>query len=951
MWHRRAASDWVTMADRHARIDWSRSFDDELAELRRRRGDDPATTRPRLGLAISGGGIRSATFGLGVLQGLKRRGLLPHLDYLSTVSGGGYIGAWLSANCARHPGWLKATANWDASVAHLRRYSNYLSPKVGFFSADTWAMVTTWLRNALLIQVTVVLAIACLLVVPRLLFEPFLHWPSAGDWRWTTVALFVLGMVGVAGNLWRITSTGTVSLLRADRWPAGAALAAGLIAAAWGLARMTSFDPFHGGDVRYGVAAPVALLLVLAGFALQPVAVKLIALGWVGRGSAPDQVNYTQGWAQAVVVVPLVGAAYLMGAVLWGEASDPTRPLAALETFAEVAGQGWRYWPFPLAVVFVSLWLLAYCSVRRRRSAAGILTASVAPLVAVFVFHLLLSVVMVLLRGWAAHPADGAWRAFVWAPPLVSLAFFLAIVVLVGILGRQSTEGVREWWSRLAAWLGIYATGWMVVTVAAVYGPPWINWLLAVHPTAAISGGGGWIGTVLAGLFAGRSDATSGTADSKSARQRALEVLALVAPFVFIAGVLLGIAWALDAVILSASGFSWASVATLPHDGHVAFLEMSRLVGLVCLTALVVMAARVDINDFSLNAFYRNRLVRAYLGATRVGPGERTPQNFTGFDDADDLPMSALTGADAPLHVVNCTLNLGGSSDLALHTRHGAAFTMTPLACGSHYRSHLGAGVGEQIGYVSTAIYGGGVTLGQAIAVSGAAASPNSGFHTSPVVAFLLTLFNVRLGWWFPHPAGTAIRQGSPWFSLRYLIADLFGGAHDQSAFLSISDGGHFDNLGAYELVKRGCRLIVISDGECDPQLTFAGLGTLVRMCEVDFGAVIDLDVNAIRRPAAGVWSGAPYALGTIRYRDGASGAILYLKASMTGQEDTSVRQYQSLRPAFPHEDTGDQFYGEDQFESYRRLGIDVARHALDADLPADVAALVAPPPSTPCAP
>ena len=61
--------------------------------------------------------------------------------------------------------------------------------------------------------------------------------------------------------------------------------------------------------------------------------------------------------------------------------------------------------------------------------------------------------------------------------------------------------------------------------------------------------------------------------------------------------------------------------------------------------------------------------------------------------------------------------------------------------------------------------------------------------------------------------------------------------------------------------------------------------------------------------------------MGEIRYADGSTGILVYLKAAMTGHEDTSVRQYHADRPAFPHETTGDQFYGEDQFESYRRLG------------------------------
>src|SRR6185503_9026711 len=114
----------------------------------------------------------------------------------------------------------------------------------------------------------------------------------------------------------------------------------------------------------------------------------------------------------------------------------------------------------------------------------------------------------------------------------------------------------------------------------------------------------------------------------------------------------------------------------------------------------------VDINEFSLNAFYRNRLVRCYLGATRFRPGERTPQNFTGFDDDDDIALADLSSG-GPLHLVNCALNLGGSSDLALHTRHSATFTLTPLQCGSSYESREQSGETQELGYVPTYTYGG----------------------------------------------------------------------------------------------------------------------------------------------------------------------------------------------------------------------------------------------------
>ena len=348
---------------------------------------------------------------------------------------------------------------------------------------------------------------------------------------------------------------------------------------------------------------------------------------------------------------------------------------------------------------------------------------------------------------------------------------------------------------------------------------------------------------------------------------------------------------------------------------------------------LLLMALRVDINEFSLNAFYRSRLSRCYLGAACFLPGERNPQRFTKFDEKDDMPMAALGSADTsppagPLHIVNCALNLGGSSDLALHTRHSASFTLSPYVAGSGYLSRDESGAKKPLGYQPIDTYGGRdgqPTLGQAISVSGAAASPNMGYHTSPVVAFLLTVFNVRLGWWFPNPHISGVKSPSPWFSLRYLVKELFGGADDKSNYLMISDGGHFENLAAYELIRRHCRVIIISDAECDIYLRFGGLGSFIRMCEVDFEARITIDLSAIRPDADTDWNTRGFAIGKIAYGGGVpDGVLIYLKASMTGKEDSAVLQYKASHPDFPHESTGDQFYGEDQFESYRTLGREI---------------------------
>jgi hypothetical protein len=940
------------------RFTWTDVFPEELSVVKKRHCGSVPVEENLVGIAFSGGGIRSATFGLGVLEGLKHFGLLEKIDYLSTVSGGGYIGAWLSANCKRvadrreavngyerEVDWLDPTANWKESIDHLRRYSNYLSPIVGFFSADTWSMATIWLRNTVLVQLTVILGIAVLLLVPRPLFVAFENWPQVGDWRWTTICLFILGVVGIAANQLRLNRGDNVPLLKGRSWPTGLTGAAICLAIARAIGVYYDFRPFAAGPIDYRAAAPIAGLLVLAGFWLLPAAVKLLNRFWPGK-NPPEQVNYTQAWVQAVVVIPMMAVGFLVGAILWGQSQPNSGELARLDTFGGFFQAAWRHWPFPLSVVFISLWLLSFCSIRSWRDPKGVLAAIMAPLPAMLVLHVLLSAIMLLLHQWVMKDVvmkdvEGKWLAYVWTPSMVLYAFGLTIVMLIGILGRQSSEGVREWWSRFGAWLGIYGFAWMVINLAASYGPQWSAILLHANTWKGVTIGSGWVGTIIAGLFAGKSGSTSGTS-GKGAGAKAMELLAAVAPFIFIAGLLVGVSTLLHLVIAINSDLPCCGVVQLQKDHWKlltdASLGVTMAVLALCFAGLLLLAARVDINEFSLNAFYRSRLVRCYLGATRFRAGERNPQNFTGFDDNDDLPLAVLTEPEGPsagpLHIVNCALNLGGSSDLALHTRHSTIFTLTPLCCGSRYLSRDQAGNKEEMGYATTAIFGGRdgqPSLGQAISVSGAAASPNMGYHTSTVVAFLMTLFNVRLAWWFPNPSMSGINSPSPWFSLRYLLMELFGGADDKSKYLAISDGGHFENLAAYELVKRKCRVILISDGECDPNLQFEGLGMLIRMCAVDFGAKITIDVGSIRRVGESPWSSNRCAVGRIEYCDGSpDGTLIYLKASMTGHEDTSILQYRATHAAFPHESTGNQFYREDQFESYRSLGRDIVMRAFE---------------------
>ena len=180
------------------------------------------------GLALSGGGIRSATFNLGVVQALAELRLLHDFGYLSTVSGGGFIGGWLSKWIHREKGDVKLVEERLAAtirgtsgappapaapdprsepheVQFLRRYSNYLTPRAGMFSADIWTLICTYLRNTSLNLSVLVALLVVILLVPRLALVAFAAWLPAIPLRikWVSawplaVAFFLLAIAAIA---------------------------------------------------------------------------------------------------------------------------------------------------------------------------------------------------------------------------------------------------------------------------------------------------------------------------------------------------------------------------------------------------------------------------------------------------------------------------------------------------------------------------------------------------------------------------------------------------------------------------------------------------------------------------------------------------------------------------------------------------------------------------------
>jgi hypothetical protein len=189
-----------------------------------------------------------------------------------------------------------------------------------------------------------------------------------------------------------------------------------------------------------------------------------------------------------------------------------------------------------------------------------------------------------------------------------------------------------------------------------------------------------------------------------------------------------------------------------------------------------------------------------------------------------------------------------------------------------------------------------------------------------------MTIFNVRLGRWCPNPRSSKKwKHSGPRIGLFCLIAELFGLTDADADYVYLSDGGHFENLAIYELVRRRCRLIVVVDAGADGKMNFADLGNAIRKCYTDLRIEIDIDVNRIDPLRETGFSQAHCVTGKILYGKvdlGApDGTLLYIKPSLTGTELADVLNYRKTDPNFPHQATVDQWFDETQFESYRSLG------------------------------
>jgi hypothetical protein len=912
----------------------------QIAESRRARG--VSTSKPTadnlIGLAFSGGGIRSATFNLGILQALAENELLHKFDYLSTVSGGGYIGSWLAALTRRFLNALPDKSFRDVERAlipgkrepgereertflrWLRLYSNYLTPHTGLLSGDTWAMIGTWLRNVFLNQ--------------------------------TVLGLLFLGVFvschGVLLGLLQSSQRHAVELLI----PGGLAWFIAAVSMAWNVAD-------------------------------QIPSKKML------------ETTFQRVKVTVTVILPFFLACLLLNFGFWRCKELADSPL----WLWLAAGGGFYFLAWTVASVPLRLW-------REERENKGPEDRMLS--LTAFLFYSLIAgavggglgrgYLMLLKRVPKCHSAY--WVVAVLGTGAVMLIMLLAGALHLGLAGRGCKDLVREWWARLGGYLMLLTLAWMLLAGSCAFGPLLVRWVLFKLKWGSLVPAVLWIAHNYLGVKAANSPKTSGKSEKAKPANgangswivqlfkapRVLDTIARLAPYVFGMGLVLLLT---TAVHIGSGMFSdppgtlslwhlssnsvWSFCCKLP-PGVAPGNDWSALsdlywqiqwagspprllvVGVILAIASLWLSRRVDVNDFSLHHFYRNRLVRCYLGASNP---ERTPQPFTGFDPDDDLPLKDFAGNyPGPYPILNAALNITSGEELGYATRRAKSFVFTPLYCGydlifpgegqdrfrlenayqlSYSKTELGR-IGKSLTRMTAEC---GIALGTAMAISGAAASANMGYFTSPATGLFMTLFDVRLGWWMGNSRFTPKwKSAGPTSGLGYLLSELVAQSDQNKGYVYLSDGGHFENLAVYELIKRHCQVIVACDADCDGQYDFENLLGLIEKARADFGARIAIDFSKIR-PKDGQESEYNFVVGDIFYdpqNPNDRGKLFYVKASMPPRQDKStvnenslpddVWRYSEKHKTFPHQSTADQWFDELQFESYRALGQHIGRAA-----------------------
>ena len=870
-----------------------------------------------VGLALSGGGIRSSAICLGVLQALNHHGLIRRIDYLSTVSGGGYIGCSLTATMTRarefvfggaSRGSLANEISDTPAVGHIRNYSNYLIPAGARDLVTGIAIVVRGLVANLSLTLPAVLIVAAItilsnaarssLYVPNLFGLRVDDGPALGFFAWLGAELsFIFAGVAIAAAA-VLTGFFYRRIFKVERrdffsYVAGLALALGFVCT---IARHLKVDHF-------------ALTLAAALFGL------LIFFAWaLLRSVMPSTRGEFRGYP------PTAGATYLV--------------LLAVICFFE-------FQPFMIAQMFdvaeanaaQSSGIVTGVAVKWIQSLAAV-AAPVAAAVTLFRQQF-----AELLKGAGASDLSSRLLAYVARAAVWIAGLALPLLIWVGYL-------------YLCYW-GI-ANDKVLTDTDRQYSmvEEWGD--KAVLPTPAKAAAG------VTGNVQFNSEARTLSAEINSKEEakpgiaKPVNAVSHVPQWLYSIG-----CWCKPVE------FKWSKY----EFGNNVNWAMAPLY-LVAAVILFALSWILGPNANSLHRLYRDRLSKAFLFNPKFYADGEPARNEPSLDQGRDfLPLDeeklsdllyptvyhadaaaagqAITGVKSPerllaspYHIVNAALNIQGSDFANRRGRNADFFMFSPLHVGS-----------EATGYAATEAFPS-LDLATVMAISGAAASSNMGSGSIKPLTPTLALLNVRLGYWLKNPRYVA-SNGRPQHHSTplFLWSEISGRLYENADAVYLTDGGHIENLGVYELLRRRCRVIIAVDAEADAPMNFSALVTLQRYARIDLGIIIDLPWTPIRN-ATREWmkcnagkpsdpppqssAGPHVAVGSIDYGGGETGYLVYIKSSLSGDENDYIRDYARRNDTFPHETTGDQFFSEEQFEVYRALGFHMMHSFLTEDAGAD---------------
>jgi len=795
----------------------------------------------KIGIALSGGGIRSATFCLGVLQAISEKGLMPRFDYLSSVSGGSYIGSFFGAlyvpekyravvlSPTKRPPFdhkkpLQSPLGLEG-VRRLRDAGRYLTPSG---TSDAFYGAAIVMRNWSSVQIVIGLTLLCFFLIIR----------------------FVDAVIN---------------------------------ATAFGAGSVTPYSY----TLLTGVLISSVSVLAFSS------AYWLTRRDWIPASRIDRVFSNLYFWLVMLINVVCIVILYSSGLP------------------REISALSWEQAFYLHLTLSLTLGLIAYAIAERRHGKQKSLPrldeadqkrmAEDRQLLTAAEDH-----VRSKLSGWLANSLIAllACTALLcmdyigfWFARRVP-AFLDAVFSLFGPTGQMTFANISRFIK--TAWPGLVAVG-----------PPVLSYLARQY-------------------LRRREDESAAEASGTKLASRTPVLLVLT-------GLLVVALWAIL--------WSAASHATFPDAG----INAQALVLVVAVIAINVGQSLCFsfINLSSLSIFYASRLRRAYLGASSYGT------KFTSVreDDPEDTIRvedyyKGIKENGAPLHLINVTIaeTIAGTSNLVARDRKGKPMHLTPggIVYEGDIPGTFAAGPtnsGEEL------------PLANWVAISGAAVSAAVGSGTSLGTSILATMSNVRLGYWWKARRAEGAKDlfWQHWKDTvqNYLFLELrgaFDGTRRERWYLT--DGGHFENTGIYPLLQREVNFIVACDNGADPKYDMVDILRLVQRARIDLGAhVTFLDEAALKAklglgsPLNGVIGtfqqlaklgsrdtpGGPVAtLADIEYKkSGQTGTLLLIKPRLTFTEPPELLAYHG-RPGgreFPQQTTGDQFFDEEQWEAYRRLG------------------------------